>query len=116
MQVRGNIGNHMFVFYDNIGGFVNSVTTYNPSSFGFFEQHCTNMTYSGNVITPYPYPIGPNAVRSVQSSVADGMHSVAAPIGPKYIGNSISGMGDDAIAIHCEGLAHLSPWPVRAWT
>ena len=93
----------MFVFYDTVNSNVNSVTTYNPSSFGFYEQHCTSMTYKGNVITPYPYPVGPNRILSIQSSVADGMHSNAAPIGPKYISNSITGMGDDAISIHGAG-------------
>ena len=53
-----------------------------------------------NVARPYPGKIGDGSQPALLSSNADGIHSANSRHGPQIIGNTLSGNGDDAIAVH----------------
>jgi hypothetical protein len=53
-----------------------------------------------NNLLPYPGQVGNGEQKALLSSVADGIHSVGATVGPIIEGNSLANMGDDGISVH----------------
>ena len=78
---------------------LDSIVMYDSNCFAFYEYDCENTTYNRCVITRKPYN-AKYTIQPLRSSVADGIHSKFAKVGPTIKDCRIEYMGDDCIAIN----------------